>query len=157
QIVITVKYCMKNDVVHKDIKMENIVIDMETGKTILIDFGAATSRNIKTKEIQGTVGYVPPEWFLYEMYLDEPGTVWSLGILLYGMLKGTLPFSTEYEICTQRIEKMAQMQDLTSDAQHLIENCLEFDFSSRFSFEEILKSNWMKESTLSWNQLISNS
>lgn len=67
QIVRSIKLCLEKNVVHKDIKvrefeevlsikrvqMENIVVDLKTGETTLIDFGAATSKNVKTKEIQG--------------------------------------------------------------------------------------------------------
>ncbi|VDO09585.1 unnamed protein product, partial [Brugia timori] len=70
QIALTIRDCAQQKVLHRDLKDENIVIDLVSGETSLIDFGAATllKKNHYT-DFQGTRLYCPPEWFLHSMYL----------------------------------------------------------------------------------------
>lgn len=57
----------------------------------------------KLLRLSGTRLYCPPEWFLHSIYLGREAAVWSLGILLYNMLNGRLPFRNEKEICTSHL------------------------------------------------------
>uniref|UniRef100_A0A915PHG9 Serine/threonine-protein kinase 1 n=1 Tax=Setaria digitata TaxID=48799 RepID=A0A915PHG9_9BILA len=64
---------------HRDIKDENIIINMHTGEAILVDFGAAALiSEACIKEFQGTRSYCPPEWFKRLAYMPLEATVWSL-------------------------------------------------------------------------------
>ena len=108
---------MERRVLHRDLKDENVVIDLLTGEIRLIDFGAATllkqtcyqdfqgSSSVtfhfqKRIKFPGTRLYCPPEWFLHSLYFAKEAATWSLGVLLYNMLNGRLPFLNEKDICT---------------------------------------------------------
>jgi len=99
QIIEAVQYCLSVGVVHRDVKDENILIDLQTNQIKLIDFGSGTFLiEGPYSEYEGTRVYCPPEWVLKHRYHAVPATVWSLGILLYDMLLGDVPFEKEAEI-----------------------------------------------------------
>ena len=80
--------------VHRDLKLENILIDSK-GKMKITDFGlASTYYNNKMRTFVGTAGYQPPEIIAGYEY-DEKCDVWSLGVCLYALVTGCLPFSTQ--------------------------------------------------------------
>jgi len=81
-------------ILHADIKDENILIDRNTQKIQLIDFGAGYfyKQEETYTDFLGTWVYSPPEWVLLGHYRAEPALMWSLGILLYDMVVGDIPF-----------------------------------------------------------------
>jgi serine/threonine protein kinase len=88
---------------HCDIKSENLLVDVNAKKVILIDFGAGTLlQEAPLTRFRGTRVYAPPEWIRDEIYPSVPATVWSLGILLYDMLRGNIPFCHDYQILAAR-------------------------------------------------------
>merc|ERR1712130_898513 len=108
-IVKTVIECRDGGVLHRDIKDENILVDLNTMKTKLIDFGSGCFYNHKTQnrkifgEYRGTRVYSPPEWIQNGEYTGDGLTVWSLGVLLYDMLCGDIPYTTDREICSGKL------------------------------------------------------
>uniref|UniRef100_A0A915PHF0 non-specific serine/threonine protein kinase n=1 Tax=Setaria digitata TaxID=48799 RepID=A0A915PHF0_9BILA len=137
---------------------ENIVIDLVNGETFLVDFGAATplKKNHYT-DFQGTRLYCPPEWFLHSMYLGREAAVWSLGILLYNMLNGKLPFRNEKEICTSHLSgPLPFCTEVSKSAMDLIDQCLCFDPSKRCTLDRILKHSWIRTPCVDWCALMAN-
>ncbi|KHN88173.1 Serine/threonine-protein kinase pim-1 [Toxocara canis] len=101
QIVVTVIACAWKGILHRDIKDENVVIDLQTGRVKLIDFGCAIffrGNNVPLTHFEGTPLYSPPEWIMFSRYDGLQAAVWSLGILLYDMVCGDVPFHSEREI-----------------------------------------------------------
>ncbi len=93
QVVAGIEYCHKHNVVHRDIKLENLLLD-EHHNVKIIDFGfsifAAADQRLKI--FCGTPSYMAPEIVSKKEYFGQPADMWSLGILLYTMLCGTFPF-----------------------------------------------------------------
>ncbi|OBS72177.1 hypothetical protein A6R68_13246 [Neotoma lepida] len=93
QILYAVKYCHEHLIVHRDIKADNILIDCR-GNAKLADFGLAAkvSPDERLKGFYGTLPYCAPELFGKEAYDGRPTDIWSLGVLLFFMVAGHLPF-----------------------------------------------------------------
>merc|ERR1712168_688859 len=144
QLVDTVSECHEKGVVHRDIKDENILIDINTFKIKLIDFGsgAPLEKGLYHK-FKGTRVYSPPEWINCGAYTAEALTVWSLGILLYDMLCGDIPFETDQEISEGRVVWFKQL-NLSSQVKDLISSCLTVDPSKRITLCELLDHPWGK-------------
>ncbi|EYC06688.1 hypothetical protein Y032_0074g837 [Ancylostoma ceylanicum] len=95
----------KHGLIHRDIKDENLIVNMTTGEVKLVDFGAtASAEKAMKKEFQGTRSYCPPEWFRQLQYLPLEATSWSLGVLLFILVTGQLPFKNEIQICLGRVK-----------------------------------------------------
>lgn len=101
QVLSAIEYCHKMSIVHRDIKMENILLD-DRLDVKLIDFGFSTwaMPSQKLRIFCGTPSYMAPEIVNKKDYCGPPADMWSLGILLYAMLCGHFPFraSTEFEL-----------------------------------------------------------
>jgi len=101
QILTAVRYCHQKGVVHRDLKLENILLD-EDKNIKIIDFGFSVIVTPKTKlkVFCGTPSYMAPEIIAKKEYYGPPADVWSLGVILYAMLSGKFPFkgSTEKDL-----------------------------------------------------------
>ena len=137
----------KCNILHRDIKDENIVIDTVTKDVMLIDFGCGcitTDKNQYLYNFTGTSPYQPPEWLKYNRYVGSHATVWTLGILLYVLVYGERPFTTETEILLGRYHRIYTRECLSKECTDLISACLNVDSKSRINISEILKHKWFK-------------
>jgi len=143
QVVETVAQCHANKVIHRDIKDENILIDTKTNKVKLIDFGsgARLHDDIYT-DFDGTRVYAPPEWIKFRRYKGDGLTVWSLGILLYDMVCGDIPFETDAQIKHANVTFRPELR-LSSKLKDCIDQCLTVAQNHRCSLKQLLQHPWL--------------
>ncbi|KAI9818221.1 MAG: hypothetical protein M1827_000846 [Pycnora praestabilis] len=103
QLVGAVSYVHNLSCVHRDLKLENILLD-KSGNVKLCDFGFTREYEGKASYLQtfcGTVCYSAPEMLKGEKYAGEKVDVWSLGVILYALLTGELPFDEDDDTATK--------------------------------------------------------
>merc|ERR1712008_102771 len=156
QIVGTVIGCYNKGVMHRDIKDENILIDMNTFKTKLIDFGSGEFVEDRVyQRFQGTRVYSPPEWINYRLYRPEGLTVWSLGILLYDMVCGDVPFECDAQISSANLTWFPQLM-LSEEVKSLISGCLTVDPEKRLDLTSLASHPWLSITSPPKSEMIQN-
>jgi len=147
QIVDTCVSMKSRGVLHRDIKDENILVDTQSFKLKVIDFGAGTRYTDEfLKDFQGTRVYSPPEWINSHRYNGDKATVWSLGILLYNMIYGDIPFEEDEDICSCKFKRfdLSTSCSYLNDVNDLISKCLMIDENERIKLEDIKLHAWMQ-------------
>ena len=148
QVLETVSQCHHRGVLHRDIKDENILIDLQTHQVKIIDFGSGVYlHDAFYTDFNGTSVYSPPEWIRYKKYKADGLTVWSLGILLYDMLCGDIPYETNEQILNAELVWFSQL-NLSQEAKNLIRLCLNPDPESRITLQQMLNHTWINECAL---------
>merc|ERR1711981_112069 len=124
-------------------KDENVILDRMSGVAKLIDFGCGTNyKDGAYTEFSGTAEFYPPEWFSQRRYWAMSATVWSLGVLLFDMLQGEIPFKNSDRILENR---PLFKEPISGEARQLLRWMLCNDYRKRPSLVQILEHSWMKE------------
>ncbi len=96
QIASALDYCHRNSIVHRDLKIENILIS-KTGDIKIIDFGLSNlfSPRAHLKTFCGSLYFAAPELLQARQYLGPEVDIWSFGIVLYVLVCGKVPFDDQ--------------------------------------------------------------
>ncbi|OEL38530.1 SNF1-related protein kinase catalytic subunit alpha KIN11, partial [Dichanthelium oligosanthes] len=149
QLVAGVAYCHRNMVVHRDLKMENVMLDAE-GNVKIVDFGF--SKLFRYTQLQsescGSPQYAAPELLDGREYLGPEVDVWSCGVILYGMLCGGLPFDGADISDLPRNIRRGEYHRLPSwvsdDARDLISSIFIVRPQKRASMSEVRAHRWLQ-------------
>ncbi|KAL1512420.1 hypothetical protein AB1Y20_005676 [Prymnesium parvum] len=145
QLVGAVAYLHHRFIAHRDIKLENVLLD-EMKNVKLIDFGFSVLTRTRLKVACGSPAYTAPEILKAHEYDGRLADVWSLGVLTYVMLVGRFPFSG----ATRKDLSMAIMRGvfptpswMTRDPDTLIRRMLVIDPTQRFNIENVRHNAWL--------------
>jgi serine/threonine protein kinase len=149
QIVYGLAHIHCRSVIHRDVKLDNILLDCEKGVKIC-DFGV--SKIIKKGQVIaeqcGTPAYLAPEIIIDKGYEGFFVDIWSLGVLLYAMLCGTVPFKAQNLEDLHKLILKGEFTfacDLSQEAQSLIKSMLKLEPKARITIPQTLAHAWLKE------------
>merc|ERR1711988_2057042 len=135
QICQSVLYMHSLNIVHRDIKLENVLFNTDK-EANLIDFGFSVvcPKDKRLKVFCGTPSYMAPEIVKRTQYEGKPVDMWSMGILLYALLCGCFPFRAKsYPDLYRRIARgtFAIPEELSASVKDLLRQFLTVDVSQR--------------------------
>ena len=152
QIVCAVSYLHKRNIVHRDIKLENILYDeLETIKIVDFGFSVVCEERRRLHLFCGTPSYMAPELVSRTPYVGKPVDCWSLGVLLYTLLCGRFPFRGRG--CTDLYRSIQRgnydvPEHLSPSVRSLLAHLLERDPVARCTIEQVRGHDWLNASTV---------
>ncbi|KAF5310230.1 hypothetical protein D9619_010414 [Psilocybe cf. subviscida] len=154
QLCLAVAYLHQNGIVHRDLKLENVLLD-ERCRVKLGDFGFTREfeRGSFMETFCGTTGYASPEMLQGQKYQGPEVDVWSLGIILYCLLTGTLPFDDDEESVMRTKIIQGDFEDpvwLSLESRDLIKSILLKDTAKRTTIPQILAHPWFTVNKLTY-------
>uniref|UniRef100_A0A8C3A041 MAP/microtubule affinity-regulating kinase 3 n=1 Tax=Cyclopterus lumpus TaxID=8103 RepID=A0A8C3A041_CYCLU len=147
QIVSAVQYCHQRRIVHRDLKAENLLLDADMNIKIA-DFGFSNEFTVGSKldTFCGSPPYAAPELFQGKKYDGPEVDVWSLGVILYTLVSGSLPFDGQnLKELRERVlrGKYRIPFYMSTDCENLLKKLLVLNPVKRGSLEQIMKDHWM--------------
>uniref|UniRef100_A0A1I7Z0E2 non-specific serine/threonine protein kinase n=1 Tax=Steinernema glaseri TaxID=37863 RepID=A0A1I7Z0E2_9BILA len=148
QIISAVDYCHKHSIVHRDLKAENLLLDANYNIKIA-DFGFSNffTQGDVLRTFCGSPPYAAPEVFEGQNYMGPEIDVWSLGVVLYVLICGVLPFEgSNLQILRERVlsGRFRVPFFMSIDCENLIRRMLKVDPSKRITMEQIKNHRWMQ-------------
>lgn len=155
QICSAMSYCHNRGLIHRDLKLENVLFKEKDSMVIkIVDFGIAgvCKPQEKDKTDSGTLSYMPPEVLSGKKLEAGPGIdIWALGVMLYAMVFGKMPFEgyTDDEIIESIVKKKPSFKNdkpFSRELKDLLIKILNKDPDKRISLFDIQSHSWMEMS-----------
>eukprot|EP00045_Choanoeca_perplexa_P009187 m.87635 g.87635 ORF g.87635 m.87635 type:complete len:607 (+) comp14787_c0_seq1:264-2084(+) len=147
QIVSAIQYCHAKGIVHRDLKAENLLLDKDLDIKIA-DFGFANmyEEGVKLNTFCGSPPYAAPELFQGREYYGPEVDVWSLGVILFTLVSGALPFdgANIKELRDRVVRGKYRIPFyMSTDCERLLRRFLVLVPSKRCNLTKILSDGWM--------------
>ncbi|XP_069574409.1 MAP/microtubule affinity-regulating kinase 4 isoform X1 [Brachyistius frenatus] len=147
QIVSAVHYCHLKKIVHRDLKAENLLLDADSNIKIA-DFGFSNefTAGSKLDTFCGSPPYAAPELFQGKKYDGPEVDIWSLGVILYTLVSGSLPFDGQnLKELRERVlrGKYRVPFYMSTDCEGILRRFLVLNPTKRCSLEQIMKDKWI--------------
>ncbi|GBF88421.1 hypothetical protein Rsub_01133 [Raphidocelis subcapitata] len=156
QTVSALAYCHDSEVVHRDVKLENILLD-GSGAIKVIDFGLAAffTPGRRLRVHCGSPSYAAPEIVARRSYEGPPVDVWSLGVVLFAMVAGFLPFHSptgnKQELCQKILAGTYNTPEwLSPGVRDLLGRMLCLDPERRATLGEVAGHAWCRAAAPAW-------
>lgn len=150
-------YCHSNNIVHRDLKIENIMINNQ-GEIKIIDFGLSNlySHDRLLKTYCGSLYFAAPELLSAKPYTGPEVDIWSFGVVLFVLVCGRVPFDDKSVSNLHEKIKKGQViypDHLSNDCVDLMKHMLVVDPIKRLSISQIILHPWMNKG---YDKIVSN-
>ena len=147
QLVSALQHCHQRGVVHRDLKLGNLLLDANNNVKIS-DFGLSNQWHPgkKLDTFCGSPAYMAPELFLRMPYTGPEVDVWSLGVILYTMVTGSLPFRGQYFWELQQRVLRGQYhvpKSLSNEITDLLDRMLTLSPTNRGTLDDVWQHPWV--------------
>ncbi len=154
QILSAIEYCHHRNIVHRDLKSENLLLDVNMNIK-LADFGFSNYFDLinPMKTFCGSAPYAAPEVFCGKKYYGPEVDIWSLGVILYVLITATLPFDSDnLQHIKHRVlsGKFRVPYYISQECEHLVSHILVVNTSKRFKLQQIKTHKWIKSNNASY-------
>ncbi|KAM4873588.1 sperm motility kinase 4A-like [Thomomys bottae] len=149
QILRAVQYCHDHGIVHRDLKAENVLLDGR-GAAKLCDFGLSARFSLGEQLTRGcgTMAYWAPEMFKQEGYQGPKVDVWSLGVLLYYMVMGEVPYDGKSWVVLRRqvLEGKVKLRKCFSpELRGILAYMMTVDPEKRPTVKQVMSHPWLQQ------------
>ena len=142
--------CHAKGIVHRDLKCENLLLDAQM-RLKITDFGFSRrqEKGANLETYCGSYAYAAPEVVLGDPYDGEPADIWSIGVVLYAMVSGRLPFKDNdiKTLLSDIASKITFRSRISKECQDLVRGMLTFNVSDRMTLEQIKAHPWMRSAS----------
>ena len=151
QAAVALQFCHENNLIHRDVKLENFLVHERSNEVKLCDFGLVGVLNKENPfrvTICGTFDYMAPEMIKEEPY-NCGVDVWALGIILYELIHGYCPFGSGIDE-TAIFKNILQFnfhidKEITNNCKDLLMKMIQPNEKERIMIQDVLKHPWMSD------------
>ena len=152
-IVNGIDYCHKNGIIHRDLKPENLLLN-KFNEIKIVDFGLGQLIQRKSAFLKTACGspcYAAPEMIAGKPYKGQSADIWSIGVILYALLCGYLPFEhPNTNVLYKKIIRghFESPSWLSNSAKSLLHKLLNTNPITRYSIDDLRKHPWYRQQSV---------